>query len=267
DRVKESAFIANLFALAAGYVARLDAESGDRQAAAAAVAANRRYSDLAKRDLPPGSFGHEIYGEFLSRYGFPTTGFGYGVYAPLYAEGDFDGVRKEARASAQRLEDIAARTAGEKDVRDRALEMAWRTAADASYALHDYASADAEIKRALELRKRLPPRNIGEERDSGIQAALAAMIAARSGRNDDARKLVDPVLELQRRLYARADNEDLTQRIEFAQALYASALAGSARKSAELKQAASLIDALPPQMRNLISVRRLGSEIAEAKAS
>jgi hypothetical protein len=267
DRVKQSAFIANLFALAAGYVARLDADSGNRQAAAAALAANRRYTDLATRDLPSGSFGRELGAEFFSHYGFPTSGLAYGVYAPLYAEGDFEGVRKEARASAQRLAQVATETAGQKDARDRALEMAWRTAADASYALRDYGSADAEIKRALEIRKTLPPRNLGEQRDAGGQAALAAMIAARLNRIDDARKLVEPVLELQRGLYARPDNEDQMQRIEFAQALYASALAESSQKSAELKQAGSLIDALPPQMRNLISVRRIRAQIAEAQAS
>ncbi|HJU22113.1 MAG TPA: hypothetical protein VJ891_06360, partial [Casimicrobiaceae bacterium] len=102
---------------------------------------------------------------------------------------------------------------------------------------------------------------------AGGQAALAAMIAARLGHVDEARRLVDPVLELQRGLYARPDNEDLLQRIEFAQALYGSALAGSSQKSAELKQAASLIDALPSQMRNLISVRRIREQIAEAQAS
>jgi len=270
DHVKESAFIGNVFALTAGYLARLDADSGNRQAAGAALASNQRFVALATDNLPPGSFGREIGVEFLGHYGYPTSGWlgsGYGVYAPLYANGDFGAIQKLARTSAQHIEHIAASTAGQKDSRDRFLEMAWRTAADASYALHDYRSADSEIQRALEIRKRLPPRNLGEERDAGEQAALAAMIAARLGRTDDARKLVEPVLELHRGLYARPDNEDLTQRVEFAQALYASALAGSSHKKAELEQAATLIDALPPQMRDLISVRRIRSQIAEAQAS
>ena len=267
DHVKEGGFIGNVLALAAGYVARLDAESGNRQATATALAANRRFVDSAMRGLPAGSFGREMGSEFLSHYGFFTSGFGYGVYAPLYADGDFEGVRKEARASLQRLERVATQTAGEKDTIARALEMAWRTAADASYALRDYASADAEIKRALEIRKTLPPRNRAEERDAGIQTTLAATIAARLSRDDEAQRLIQPVIEFQRGLYARAENEDLTQHLELAYALYASALAGSPQKSAELKQAGALLDALPTQMRNLISVRRLRSNIAQAQGS
>jgi hypothetical protein len=72
---------------------------------------------------------------------------------------------------------------------------------------------------------------------------------------------------LHRGLYARKDNEDLIQHVEFAQALYASALAGSPRKRAELKQAAALIDQLPPAMLGLISVRRVRAWIAEAQGA
>ena len=68
---------------------------------------------------------------------------------------------------------------------------------------------------------------------------------------------------MQRGLYARQDNEDLTQRVELAQALYASALAEPAQKTARLGEAARLIDALPPAMRQLISVSRLRDQIAE----
>ena len=93
------------------------------------------------------------------------------------------------------------------------------------------------------------------------------MIAARLQRYADARRLIDPVLELNRGLFARADNEDLIQHIEFAQALYASALARSADSAAEMKQAAALIDALPAPLRALISVRRIRASISDAQGS
>lgn len=117
------------------------------------------------------------------------------------------------------------------------------------------------------MRKTIPTRTLGEKRDAGMQAVLAGMIAARLGRTDEARRLIDPVLDMQRKLHERADNEDQLQRIEFATALYASALAGSQHKAAELKEAATTVDALPPQLRALISVRRLRADIAEAQAS
>jgi hypothetical protein len=100
-----------------------------------------------------------------------------------------------------------------------------------------------------------------------MQAVLAGMIAARLGRHDEARKLIDPVLDMQRKLHERKDNEDQLQRIEFAKTLYASALAGSSNRATELEEAAALLDGLPQQLRSLISVRRLRADIAEAQHS
>ena len=76
------------------------------------------------------------------------------------------------------------------------------------------------------------------------------------------------MLELHRGLFARADNEDLTQHVEFAQALYASALAGSPQKAAELKQAGGAHRrSLPPAMRATSDQHppRCASRIAEAQ--
>ena len=176
-------------------------------------------------------------------------------------------MRSLARASAARLEQIRDPTASQAESRDSAFELAYRTIASASYRLKDYAAADSAIQRALTLRTKIPTRTLGERRDAGTQAVLAGMIAARLGRNDEAHRLIDPVLDMQRKLHERNDNEDQLQRVEFATALYASALAGSHRKAAELREAAALIDALPPQLRAMISVRRVRADIAEAQAS
>ena len=262
--VKQAALIGNVLSLASGYLARSEADSGQRQAAAAALATNRRYVELAIRDLPAGSFGRAFLPELLGNFGFPTSGPGYGAYALPYADGEFETAHKEAHASARRLEQITTSTPGQKDGRDRTLEVAWRTAADASYRLHDYASADVEIGRALEIRKTLPPRNLSEERDASDQLMLAAMIAAGLGDYAKAQRIIEPVLQFHRGLYERKDNEDLTQHIEYAQALYASALAAPGAKASRLKQAAAVIDSLPPAMRRLISVDRLRRQIADA---
>jgi tetratricopeptide (TPR) repeat protein len=148
--------------------------------------------------------------------------------------------------------------------RNRVLEVAYRTAALASYRLKDYATADAEIKRSLEIRRAIPTRTTYEERDQGNQRVLAAAIAANLGRNAEAQELIEPVLKLHRDLTARdKDNEDQAQRVEFAYALYVSALAGPGQKSQQLAQAAALVDGLPPAMRRLISITRLREQIAE----
>ena len=266
-RVKDSGMIGNVLSLAAGFLARLEADAGNRQAAAAAMASNQRFVALAIRGIPEGSFGRAYLPEFLGNYGFPGNGLGYGAFALPLADGDYESVRRMARASAKRLEGAKITVATQEQGRNAALEAAYRTAADASYRLQDYAAADADIQRARALRKLLPTRTLSDRRDAGNQAILAAMIAARLQRYEDARRLIEPVLGMHRDLFARAGNDDLTQHIEFAQALYASALARSAGRAAELKQAAALIDALPPAMRALISVSRIRASIADAQRS
>ena len=265
--VKESGMIGNVLSLTAGYLAKFDADAGDGPAAAAAFASNQRFVALAIHTVPDNSFGRAYLPEFLGNYGYPGYGFGYGAFALPIADGDFEVVRRIAHASAKRLEQIKIDNASQQDPRNAMLNLAYWTAADASYRLNDYAAADTDMQRALALRKLIPVRTLSDQRDAGNETALAAMIAARLERDAEARRLLEPVLELHRGLYARKDNEDLTQHVEFAQALYASALAGSPRKAAELKQAAALIDQLPPAMRGLISVRRMRAWIADAQGS
>jgi hypothetical protein len=264
--IKEAAFIGSVLGLASGYLARIDADAGNRKGAEGAVAANRRFVALAIRDLPPNAYGRQWAPEFLGYYGYPGTGPGYGAFAVPLADGDYAAVRSLAHASAARLEKLQP-AAGQAEARDAALETAWRFAADAAYRMKDYAAADADIHRALAVRARLPMRTLSERRDVGTQSVLAGMIAVRLGRRDEARALIDPVLAMQRDLASRPDNDDRIQRVEYAQALYASALAGSPRRAEELRQAAALLDALPVQMRNLISVRRWREWIAEAQGS
>ena len=267
QHVKETNMIGNVMSLTAGYLARFEADAGDRQAAVAALATNQHFVALAIRNIPVNSFGGAFLAEFLGYYGYPGAGLGYGAYALLVADGDYEAVRRIAHASAKRLEQIKIDEAPEQQRRDAVLDAAYWTAADASYRLQDYAAADADLHRALAVRKSIPVRTLGDQRDAGNETTLAAMIAARLGRDAEARRLLEPVLELHRGLYARKDNEDLTQHVEFAQALYASALAGSPRKAAELKQAAALIDQLPPAMRGLISIRRVRESISEAQGA
>jgi tetratricopeptide (TPR) repeat protein len=172
-------------------------------------------------------------------------------------------VHKEALASAGRLEKVKTPQQAELD-RNKTLEMAYRTAAYASYRLKNYADADVEMKRALELRRSIPARNLNEKRDEADMRVLAALIAARMGKDADAQQLLEPALKLHRDLYSRgADNEDQSQRLEFAAALYASALASPSQRTSQLAQAASILDALPAGMRNLISTTRLREAVAE----
>ncbi len=261
--MNESAMIGSTLALAAGYLTMLEADSGDAQAAAT-LAANRRFIEMAIRGLPPDSFGRAYLPEFLGYYGFPTTGLGYGAYALPLATRDYETLRKEARVSARRLELIKIANPQQELSKNRALEVAYRTAAEASYRMNDYAAADAEIKKALEIRRAIPTRTPAEVRDADDQLMLAAMIAARLQRYAEAQQIMRAGAEnASRTLRARKDNDDLTQRVQFARALYVSALAAPGQKTAQLTQAAGLIDGLPPLMRRQISIAYLRGQIAE----
>jgi tetratricopeptide (TPR) repeat protein len=261
--VKEAAFLGVVLSLAAGYVTTVEADMGNRQGAEAALAANRRLVDIAIRGLPQGSFGRAYLPELLTNYGYPTTGFGYGAFAIPFATGDFETVRREARASIKRIEQIKPANPDQELNKSRVLEVAYRTAAAASYRLGDYTAADAEIKRALEVHRNIPIRTLAERRDEADQLMLAAMIAARLGRQAEAQQIMEPILKLHRELYGRKDNDDMSQHAQYAQALYVSALATPAQRAAQLAQAAALMDGLPAAMRRQVSSTVLRGWIAE----
>jgi len=250
----------------AGYLAASEADSGNRQAADAALADNRRLTEMAVRDQRPNSFGRSYLPEYLGWYGFPTTGIGYGGYAVPLAARDYETVRSLARASLRRIEQLKPADRGQELAKNRMLYVAYWTLAEASYNLKDYKAADAEIKRALEVRRAIPTRTQFERRDESDAAVLAAMIDARLEKYGEAQQIIEPVLKLHRGFYARGkDNDDLSQHIEFAQALYVSALAAPGQKTAQLTQAAAILDGLPPEMRRMVSVTVWRDRIAEER--
>jgi tetratricopeptide (TPR) repeat protein len=264
--VTPSPMIGFTLGISSGYLASQEADSGNHQAAEAALGDGRRLTEWAVRDMPQDSFGRTYVPEMLGFYGFPGSGVGYGGYALPLAAGDYETLRNLARASIKRIEPLKADDAQRELDKTRLLETAYRTAALASYHLKDDPAADAEIKRALELRRIIPKRNLLDERDATDARMLAAMIAARMERYSEAQQIVEPVLKFHRELYARGkDNEDLTQHVEFARALYVSALAAPGQKTTELAQAAAILDGLPPAMRRLISNARLRDAIAEER--
>jgi hypothetical protein len=261
-KAKAVGFIAFAMATSAGYLAGQEADAGNREAAADALQSNDRLIDVAIRDLPPDSYGRSILPERLRYYGFVITGVGYGAYGVPLAAGNWEELRKLAKASAQRLEQIKPPDADRELDRSRMLRLAYRAQAEASYRLKDYAAAEAEIGRARELGRKIPMRTLTEKRDDAVEVMQAAAVAARLGKTAEAQALIEPVLKLERDLYARADNDDQVQRVEYAQTLYIASLAGLGKKQAQLAEAAAVLDALSPETRGLVSTRRLRAEIA-----
>ena len=259
--VKAAGMMGVTLAITSGYLAMFEADARNRPAAESALSDNHRYIAMAVSSLPPDSYGRSFLPEYLGWYGYGTMG--YGGYALGLAAGDYETVRSLVRASLRRLEQLKPSDAEQELGRRRMLNIAYWTLAEASYNLKDYTDADAQIRHALEIRSAIPKRRLDDERDAGDEQMLAAMIAARLGRNAEAQQIIDPVLKFQRELYARKDNDDLLQHIEFAQALYVSALCAPGQKPAQLTQAAAIMDALPAEMRRQVSNTLWRSRIAE----
>lgn len=83
---------------------------------------------------------------------------------------------------------------------------------------------------------------------------LQSIVMARLGEAAEARVLLTPVLDWQRERFAR-NHDDAQQRLDYASALYALALTDGTHRSELLNQAATIIGALPAEMRSLTSTR------------
>jgi tetratricopeptide (TPR) repeat protein len=255
QHAKASAMIGRVLGFVAGFLANLEADLGNRRAAEAVSAESRRFAAMLVQDLPPGAFERVLSTEFNQ------LNFGYAL--PI-AAGDYEAVRNSAQAAIQRIEKFEPKDAQQKLWKNRFLLGTHAVLADALYNLGEYEAADREIKTAIEFRKLVPKRTLQDERDAGDELILAAMIAARRERHAEAQTILEPVLEFHRRLYGRGkDNDDLSQYVQLAHALYASALAAPGQKASQLAEAAAIIDRLPPAMRGLVSVSLWRNRIAE----
>ena len=244
----------NLF-FASGGLANLEADLGNRPASEAARKASLAFGTMATRDLPPEAFPRFLFAEWSQLF------FG---YALSVAAADYENVRGLALASIQRIENFMPKDASQELWKNRLSTYTHLTLADALYNMREYDAASREIRATIDFRKRLPKRTLQDERDASDELILAAMIAARQGNFTEAQRIIEPVLKFHRGLHARGKgNDDLTQHVQLAQALYASALAAEGRKASQLGEAGAILDGLPSAMRGRISIALWRNRIAE----
>jgi len=248
-----SAMIAVNLAGTISFVALFADDTGNPREAENARALQRKMLDIALKGVPEDSF---------ERHAAPLRIELFGV-SPLFSEGDDRAAREVAEKRLARVEGLKPANPGQERAKNLLLLYVHRQLAYISYRLHDYMRAEAEPAQADQYLKRVPPRSLREQRDASDQRMVRALALARLGRAADALPLAAGELQMQRELAMRPDNSDLTQRVQLAQALYASAMAGDPKRGAQLKEAAAAIDALPPDMRGLRSVGRLRGWIAD----
>ena len=96
---------------------------------------------------------------------------------------------------------------------------------------------------------------------------IQAIALSRLGQGSEARSLITPIVDWQRGRFAR-NHDDAQQRLDYASALYALSLSEPApRRNELLRQAASIIAALPEEMRSLRSTQMWKDRIAAEQAA
>jgi hypothetical protein len=130
--------------------------------------------------------------------------------------------------------------------------------------LKDFTAAEQNARAAVGYRKLLPVLSMLDRRSVAADLTLHAIALAQIGRVAEAQQVIEPALEYHRSLAAKA-HDNQTVKLEFIEALYASALANPARSTALLNEAQSLFNTLSPEMRALRSAAYLRARIAEAR--
>jgi len=97
-----------------------------------------------------------------------------------------------------------------------------------------------------------------------INQLLVAL--AREGHIDEAAQVIAPVVKFQRELAAR-NHGDRWQPVELARALFAQALTDKTRSTALLREAAALLDATPPAIRNLHDIKQWRERVRSARSA
>ena len=252
-RTKMSNFFAVNMIFPNGFLAQFEADTGNPAKAEAALAEVHRLAKIADDGREPGS----------SKASLKMLETGFRIVIPQ-ANWDFVTVRRmlvEAIPDAS----VAKPSGGQAEwiwnvnMENRHRELAW-----ADYNLMAYTDAEKAIRQGMVYQKRVPERTLERLREEGLNQIILAMALARLDRQPEAQQAVAPALKFYRDLKSR-NSEDLTLRIEYAQALFAQALA--ANDAAALAESAAIIDGLPPAMRSLKSTTLIRKQIADEQAS
>jgi hypothetical protein len=253
QRVRMSAFFAVNQIFAWGPLAQLEAERGNQPQAETALAQVHRLGKIA------GEGRQEPYARATLK--MLETGFQTAIPVANY---DFQSVR---RMNMEAIPDasVVQPSGGQMEwIWNVGLAGRYRDLASADYNLKEYAEAEKAIRLGMTYQKRVPERTLERLREEALNQIILAAALARLDRRPEAQQVLAPALKFYGDRQARS-SEDLLLRIEFAQALYAAALAG--QDAGALTEAAAIIDGLPAPMRNLKSTAYARKLIADEQAS
>jgi AAA+ ATPase superfamily predicted ATPase len=234
-----------LYSYIAGQIGHQQAQLGDTAAVAATLASEAPYLAKLRNSEPKGSMAPVI------------------VDAIAKAGAADAALERDDRVTARRIaSDVMSQVQainpgrGLQEVQKYVtLFVAADIAGQAEYQLGNYPAAERDERVAVEARKKYLTEAVTDRRDFAEKSTWLAMALARQGHREEAAQIIAPVVKFHRELSLK-NHGDRWQPLELAGALYAEALTDPKKSAALLREAAALVDGLPPSLRALHDVRR-----------
>jgi hypothetical protein len=227
------------------YTAYLQAQAGDAAGAEATLAATTPIWTKLYKTEPPDSIEPTI-ADASAKIG------GGGL---ALERGDAAGAHRLILQQLERLEPLKPKSGLQEFQRFTTIYFADTIAGQAAYLLGDYPGAERALRGAIKARENWPTESTADRRDRATTSVWLALSLARQGHSADALQVLGPVIKYQREL-ANRNHGDRWQPVELASALYVQALADKTRSAANLRESASLLDAVPAEMRAMRAVRQ-----------
>ena len=230
------------------------AQLGDSTAAEATLAAGAPALAKLQADEPKGSI-PPVFVEVLGNIGRAGA---------ALERSDAATARRIAWEAINRLQAVKPNGGLQEFHKYETLYIASDIAGQAEYLLGNFVASERGMRGALEARNSWPVQSISDRRDQAELSTWLAMALARQGHLAEAAQVIDPVIKFQRQL-ALQNHGDRWQPVELASALYVQALSVKPANSAALREAAALMDAVPPAMQPVRRVRFWRERIREAQ--
>jgi hypothetical protein len=233
-------------------LAQRQADVGDAQGLRATLAESAKSIEALRHSAPAGS-SVVIFGNCLFA----------GIHAAVaLVNADPATTRRLGKECLDRATPLVPHGPTEEFYRNATIFYTGDTVGQAEFMLRDYSGAERTLRESLDARHQWPLSTNGDRRDEAEVSTYLALALARQERLADAKKVIDPVVKLQRGLAAR-NHDDQWQKVELAAALFAQALVDKAHHAALLNEAAALLARLPQEMGKLQSIRRWRDRIGQ----
>jgi hypothetical protein len=182
------------------------------------------------------------------------------------ARGDWSEALRLAGQAAALVRNLQASPGEQQNWKTGMLAFAASEAAPAAMQLGDYKAAEQWAREGLEANEHSANSTVARGINAAAHNSLLARALVAQGRSEEAREAIAPSVAFMRDLQKR-NRQDLMLKVDIARTLRAQALADPDQRAALLREAAAMLDALPPQIRELVDVRRLRDQIGAAAST